>query len=46
MKIKSLNLNQKNAKMPTVHTPSLAVTKQKGYMIKGKVYNKGRGLGK
>jgi hypothetical protein len=46
MKIKSLNLNQKNAKMPTVHTPSLAITKQKGYAIKGKVHNQGRGLGK
>lgn len=46
MKIKSLNMSQKNAKMPTVHTPSLAIKKQKGYEIKGKVHNKGRGLGK
>ena len=46
MKMQNLNLNQKNAKMPTVRTPSLKVTKEKGYPMKGKVYNKGRGLGK
>lgn len=44
--MKSPNLNQKNAKIPTARTPSLAVKKQKGYAIKGKVYNQGRGLGK
>ena len=44
MKNYSINLNQKNAKMPTNKTPSLKVEK-KGYGM-SKVSNKGRGLGK
>jgi hypothetical protein len=45
MKNLSINLNQKNAKMPTNKSPSLKVEKKKGYGM-GKVSNKGRGLGK
>jgi hypothetical protein len=45
MKNYSINLNQKNAKMPTDKSPSLKVEKKKVYDM-GKVANKGRGLGK
>jgi hypothetical protein len=44
MKNLSLNLDQKNAKMPTDKSPSLKVSK-KPYVMP-KVQNKGRGLGK
>jgi hypothetical protein len=51
MKNYSLNLNQKNAKMPTDKLPSLKVDKTSYIMpktksIMPKVQNKGRGLGK
>jgi hypothetical protein len=45
MKNYSINLNQKNAKMPTNKTPSLKVEKKKSYSM-ATVSNKGRGLGK
>jgi len=50
MKNYSMNMNQKNAKMPTDKSPSLKVDK-KPYVMKKPypmptVQNKGRGLGK
>jgi len=45
MKNLSINLNQKNAKMPTNKSPSLKVDKKKGYGMP-QPSNKGRGLGK
>jgi hypothetical protein len=44
MKNYSMNMNQKNAKMPANKSPSLKVDK-KPYVMP-KVQNKGRGLGK
>jgi len=45
MKNLSINLNQKNTKMPTNKSPSLKVEKKKPYVMP-KVSNAGRGLGK
>jgi hypothetical protein len=45
MKNYSINLNQKNAKMPTDKSPSLKIEKKKPYVMP-KVSNTGRGLGK
>ena len=45
MKNYSLNLNQKNAKMPTDKSPSLKIEKKKPYVMP-QPSNKGRGLGK
>ena len=45
MKNLSINLNQKNAKMPTNKSPSLRVEKKKPYVMP-QPSNKGRGLGK
>ena len=45
MKNLSINLNQKNAKMPTDKSPSLKIEKKKSYVMP-QPSNKGRGLGK